>query len=230
MTKYFFLILIGALSLQCWSQEALVGPVEDNAYLEDQFYLGVTYNLLLNKPEGITQRNLSYGIMGGIIKDIPLNDERNFGLGIGLGYALNSYYTNLFAEEVNGDVVYSALASNDNFKRSKLETHLIELPLEIRWRNSNATEYKFWRVYAGGKLGYIFEGRSKFVADSGKSGFNNPDIKKLQYGLMFNVGYNTWNIHVYYALSKLLEDGAVLDTMEPIDVKPLRIGIIFYIL
>ena len=224
------LFLMGTIAGQCWSQEAFVGsPVDDN-YLEDQFYLGVTYNLLLNKPTDITQRNLSYGIMGGIIKDIPLNDDRNFGLGVGVGYALNSYYTNLFAEEVNGEISYAGLTSSDDFKRSKLETHVIEFPLEIRWRNSNATDYKFWRVYAGGKLGYIFEGRSKFVDDTGKTGFSNPDIKKLQYGLMLNVGYNTWNIHVYYALSRLLEDGVVLDTMDPIEVKPLRIGIIFYIL
>ncbi|MET6989092.1 porin family protein [Sediminicola arcticus] len=230
MMKYIALFLIGAITVQCWSQEVSVGSLEDDTYLEDQFYLGVTYNLLLNKPTDITQRNLSYGLMGGIVKDIPLNADRNFGLGIGMGYALNSYYTNLFAEQVNGEIGYSGLTSNDNFRRSKLETHVIELPLEIRWRNSNAIDYKFWRVYAGGKLGYIFEGRSKFVDDNGKTGFTNPDIKKLQYGLMLNVGYNTWNIHIYYALSKLLEDGASLDTSELIQVKPLRIGIIFYIL
>lgn len=230
MMKYLILLLFVGITVSGWSQEDQKSPVEDDKYLEDQFYLGVTYNLLLNKPTDITQRNLSYGIMGGIIKDIPLNSERTFGLGIGVGYALNSYYTNLFAEEVSGDIRYSGLTSSDDFKRSKLETHVIEFPLEIRWRNSNATDYKFWRVYAGAKLGYIFEGRSKFVADSGKSGFTNPDIKKLQYGLMFNVGYNTWNIHVYYALSRLLESGVTMDTLEPIDVKPLRIGIIFYIL
>ncbi|MET7029758.1 porin family protein [Sediminicola luteus] len=230
MMKYVMLFLMGTIAVQGWSQEPPASAPVDENYLEDQFYLGVTYNLLLNKPTDITQRNLSYGIMGGIIKDIPLNDDRNFGLGIGVGYALNSYYTNLFAAEVNGEISYSGLTSSDDFKRSKLETHVIEFPLEIRWRNSNATDYKFWRVYAGGKLGYIFEGRSKFVDDTGKTGFSNPDIKKLQYGLMFNVGYNTWNIHIYYALSRLLEDGVVLDTMEPIEVKPLRIGIIFYIL
>lgn len=230
MIKYVLLFLMGIATVQSWSQEAALSTVDDDKYLEDQFYMGVTYNLLLNKPTDITQRNLSYGIMGGIIKDIPLNDERNFGIGIGVGYALNSYYTNLFAEEANGDILYSGLSSSDNFKRSKLETHVIEIPLEIRWRNSNATDYKFWRVYAGAKVGYIFEGRSKFVGDNGKTGFSNSDIKKLQYGLMFNVGYNTWNIHVYYALSKLLEDGVTLDTMEPVEVKPLRIGIIFYIL
>nr|WP_082591126.1 porin family protein [Sediminicola sp. YIK13] len=228
--KYVMLFLMGTIAAQGWSQEIPASAPVDDKYLEDQFYLGVTYNLLLNKPMDITQRNLSYGIMGGIIKDIPLNDDRNFGLGIGAGYALNSYYTNLFAEEVNGEISYAGLTSSDNFKRSKLETHVIEFPLEIRWRNSNATDYKFWRVYAGAKLGYIFEGRSKFVDDTGKTGFSNPDIKKLQYGLMFNVGYNTWNIHIYYALSRLLEDGVVLDTMEPIEVRPLRIGIIFYIL
>ncbi|ALM08870.1 outer membrane insertion c-terminal signal protein [Sediminicola sp. YIK13] len=230
MMKYVMLFLMGTIAAQGWSQEIPASAPVDDKYLEDQFYLGVTYNLLLNKPMDITQRNLSYGIMGGIIKDIPLNDDRNFGLGIGAGYALNSYYTNLFAEEVNGEISYAGLTSSDNFKRSKLETHVIEFPLEIRWRNSNATDYKFWRVYAGAKLGYIFEGRSKFVDDTGKTGFSNPDIKKLQYGLMFNVGYNTWNIHIYYALSRLLEDGVVLDTMEPIEVRPLRIGIIFYIL
>lgn len=230
MMKYLFLFLVCTIVGQSWSQEVSVMPKEDTKYLEDQFYMGVTYNLLLNKPSDITQRNLSYGLMGGIVKDIPVNNARTFGFGIGVGYGLNSYYTNLLAEESNGDILYSALGSNDSFKRSKLETHVVEFPLELRWRNSNATNYKFWRVYAGGKLGYIFEGRSKFVGDTEKIGFANPDIRKFQYGLMLNVGYNTWNIHVYYALSKLLEDGVVLDSMEPIEVKPLRIGIVFYIL
>ncbi|MEJ1222731.1 porin family protein [Sediminicola sp. 1XM1-17] len=230
MKKYLFLLVIGSIVFQGWSQEISTVTQEDSRYLEDQFYTGVTYNLLLNKPMNVTQRNLSYGLMGGIIKDIPVNSSRTFGFGIGAGYALNSYYTNLFAEDNNGDISYAALGSSDDFKRSKLETHLVEFPLEIRWRNSNATNYKFWRVYAGGKLAYIFEGRSKFVSDTDKIGFTNPDIRKFQYGLMLNVGYNTWNIHVYYALSKLLEEGVAMDSMEPIEVRPLRIGIIFYIL
>tara|TARA_R110002020_G_scaffold63170_5_gene168919 strand:+ start:49375 stop:50019 length:645 start_codon:yes stop_codon:yes gene_type:complete len=205
------------------------GEGMDMGYLEDQFYLGVTYNLLLDKPTGITQRNLSYGLMGGFIKDIPLNGPRNIGFGIGVGYALNSYYTNLYAEQQEGSVVYSALDGNADYKRSKFETHVLEMPLEFRWRNSNATDYKFWRVYTGVKLGYSFSSRSKFVSDAEKIGFGNDDIRRFQYGLMLNLGYNTWNIHVYYALSKLLDDTTILGA-EPIEVRPLRIGIIFYIL
>lgn len=209
----------------------------DPKYLEDQFYLGITYNSLLDKPADFTQRNLSYGLQGGIIKDMPLNTERTFALGIGLGYAVNSYYSNLWASETSGGVEYSIIDGDVilvgdqsiTVKRNKIETHLIEVPLEFRWRNSSPTEYKFTRIYAGMKFGYIFSGRSKLVTTSDKSSFENQDIRKFQYGLMLNFGYNTFNVHIYYALSNLLEDNATVAT-ESLQVKPLRIGFIFYIL
>lgn len=204
---------------------------KDNRYLEDQFYMGVTYNLLLSKPEGAEQRNLPYGLQLGYIKDIPLNESRNIGLGIGLGYAVNTYYTNILAtEDINRDVIYS-LNTDVEFKRSKIETHLIELPLEFRWRTSTADEYKFWRVYAGAKLGYVFGARSKFVTEGSKTSFSNVDIKDVHYGLTFSFGYNTWNIHMYYQLNKLFNDGVVIgDSLDRINVRPLRIGVVFYIL
>ncbi|WP_282055286.1 porin family protein [Maribacter luteus] len=209
----------------------------DLKYLEDQFYLGITYNSLLNKPTAFTQRNLSYGLQGGFIKDIPVNADRTFAIGLGLGYAINSYYSNLWASETSEGVEYSiidedviTLDGNEvTVKRNKFETHLLEVPLEFRWRNSSPNVYKFTRIYAGMKFGYIFGGRSKLVTSSDKSSFENPDIRKFQYGLMLNVGYNTFNIHVYYALSNLLEDGAFVDS-ESLDLQPLRIGLIFYIL
>ncbi len=209
----------------------------DLKYLEDQFYLGITYNSLLYKPDDFTQRNLSYGFQGGFIKDIPVNTDRTFAIGLGLGYAVNSYYSNLWASESSGGVTYSIIEEDVitvddvelTVKRNKVETHLVEVPLELRWRNSTPKEYKFTRIYGGMKFGYIFSGRSKLVTSSGATSFANPDIKRFQYGLMLNVGYNTFNVHVYYALSKLLEDGATVDS-ESLDLKPLRIGLIFYIL
>ncbi len=202
----------------------------DSLYLEDQFYVGVTYNLLLKKPSGVTQRNLSYGLQGGYIKDIPLNKRRNIALGVGLGYAVNSYYNNLLASEVDGTIVYSVLDGSEDFKRNKIENHLVELPLEFRWRNSTPSEYKFWRIYTGLKFGYVFEGRSKIVSDAGKISFINKDIRDFQYGLTLNVGYNTFNIHAYYSLVNLFDNGLNMVGGDVIETKPLRIGIIFYIL
>jgi len=103
----------------------------DDKYLEDQFYLGITYNFLLDKPADVTQRNLSYGLQGGFIKDIPLNSNRTFGLGIGMGLAVNSYYSNMLASETNTGIAYTVVGEDIDLKRSKIETHLIELPFEF---------------------------------------------------------------------------------------------------
>ncbi|WP_422081803.1 porin family protein [Ulvibacterium sp.] len=201
----------------------------DTKYLEDQFYMGITYNFLLDKPVDVSQRNLSYGLQAGFIRDIPMNSDRTVALGIGIGYNVNSYYSNLRAMESGNDVVYDVLDGDADFKRSKVETHLVEVPLEFRWRNSTATSYKFWRVYTGLRFGYVLGGRSKFVSDSGDFSFYNDDIRKFQYGLTFNFGYNTFNVHLYYALNNLFNDDVFVNGTG-ISMRPLRIGLIFYIL
>lgn len=206
-------------------------PANDaDRYLEDQLYVGITYNFLLNKPEGVTQRNLSYGLQAGIIKDLPINSKRNLAFGIGLGYAVNSYNTNLQAIEAANGIQYMAISSTTSFKRNKIETHLIEMPIEFRWRNSTADSYKFWRIYTGVKLGYVVGSRSKFVSDDSKQSFYNTDTENFHYGLIFNFGYNTFNIHAYYSLNDLFEKETITTDNVTIGFTPLRIGIIFYIL
>lgn len=219
---FFSLNILGA-------QETPTEFQKSTRYLEDQFYIGLGFNFLLERPTDVVQESLSYNIQTGFIKDIPFNQQRNFGIGLGLGYAANSYYSNMAASENGNSIFYQVLNSTD-FKRTKLEVHTIEVPLELRWRTSTIDDYKFWRVYAGLKLGYVFSGRSKWVSDSGTIQFSNDDIQKFQYGLMLNFGYNTWNIHAYYGLNPLLEEGAALESGEAIDISVLRIGVIFYIL
>lgn len=202
----------------------------DLKYLEDQFYLGTTYNIVLNKPTNVTQRNFSYGLMGGFIRDIPVNSNRNVGFGLGFGYAYNNYYTNLLAVESTTGTDYIVLDDDVSYKRNKVDTHVLEFPIEFRWRTSTPTEYKFWRVYAGMKLGYVLGARSKFVSSDDKIAFKNNDIERFRYGVMLNFGYSTFNVHLYYALNNLFKDGVSTVEGEAIEFTPLRLGIIFYIL
>ncbi len=227
MKRYTLFLILGFTINLCAQENA---EVDDLKYLEDQFYLGTTYNFILNKPNGVTQGNFSYGLQGGFIKDIPLNSRRNLGIGIGLGYAYNNYYTNLFVNETDSGLEYIVLDSDVSYKRNKIDTHVIEMPIEFRWRTSTPSDYKFWRVYAGMKLGYVVGSRSKFVSNEAKISFNNSDIRNFRYGVMLNFGYSTFNVHAYYALSNLFNDGVTTIEGDSIEFRPLRIGIIFYIL
>ncbi len=229
MRKWLFWLFLVAV-FQTVAQVAVEeSDVISTRYLEDQFYVGFTYNFVRNIPDGLTQRNLSYGIQVGAIKDIPLNSRGTTALGLGLGLGLNTYYSNLTATQSNTTISYSLAENVTGFKRSKLETHLVEFPLEFRWRNSTLDDYRFWRLYAGVKAAYVIGARSKSVIEGVNSGFYNTDVNRFQYGLTLNVGYNTFNIHVYYALNNLFNDAVVLDN-QSIGFSPLRVGVIFYIL
>ena len=229
--RYLWAVLFFCISIGVFAQKKQQKEVVDGLrYLEDQFYMGITYNLLLNKPMGVTQRGFSYGLSMGFIKDIPLNKERNVGLGVGFGYGLNSYYSNLLATESNGANLYTVLGNTEDYNRNKIETHILELPIEFRWRDSNAADYKFWRVYTGIKLGYVFSRQSKFVSDKRDISFSNDDIRKFQYGATFSFGYNTWNFYIYYPLTTLFNDDLKFENRELSRVKSIKIGVIFYIL
>lgn len=227
--KSIFSMLAVFLAAGCLAQGPRDSIQADDRYLEDQFYLGITYNFLLQQPNGVTQRSLSYGLQMGLIKDIPINSNRTSALGLGMGYGVYSYYSNLLVSKLDNNISYSVIDSETDFIRNKVETHMIEFPVEYRWRNSTPTEYKFWRIYAGIKFAYLLAARSKFITDTEKIGFSNSDVNKFQYGISVNFGYNTFNLQAYYALNNLFKDTAMLDSSE-IATKPLRLGLIFYIL
>ncbi|TXE12712.1 PorT family protein [Seonamhaeicola algicola] len=203
--------------------------VVDSLYKEDQFYAGVTYNLLANKPKNMNQNGFSLGFHIGYIKDIPINKRRNIALALGLGYSSNSYNQNLLISEQSSTTNYSIL--NDNsFSKNKFSNHLIEIPFEFRWRTSTPTDYNFWRIYTGFKVGYIFSNSVKYKGELGDFKLKSvDDFNKFQYGLTLSVGYNTWNLHVYYALNNMLNDNATLNNAT-IDMNAVKIGLMFYFL
>ncbi len=67
------------------AQERIDFTTVDSLYREDQFYFGLNINLLGDLPEGVSQSGFAGGIIGGFIRDLPLNKRRNVALGAGIG-------------------------------------------------------------------------------------------------------------------------------------------------
>lgn len=205
--------------------------VVDDKYREDQFYVSVTYNLLANKPSGVKQQGFSNGIHMGFIRDFPFNARRNWAIGVGLGLSSNSYNQNMLIEGSDEGFSYAVINKDSiSFAKNKFTTYLVELPLELRWRTSTATEYRFWRIYTGVKFGYVIYSSSKFDGSIGKlKTANIEEINRLQYGLTLGVGYTTWNAHIYYGLNPIFDNNATINGRN-IDMSSVKIGLVFYIL
>jgi len=148
-----------------------------------------------------------------------------------LGYSTNSFNNNIFInKDANNNFNYSFIEPGVTFSKNKLSHHLIELPIEFRWRTSTAQSYNFWRIYTGFKLGYVVGNNSKFTGEPQDVKVNGiASINKFQYGLTLSAGYNTWNVYVYYALNPVFSNTARIDN-NVIEINAIKIGLIFYIL
>ncbi|MDN3491960.1 porin family protein [Winogradskyella bathintestinalis] len=231
MKRYVFLLLqlIGFLSIAQTDVEK--SDFYEN-YREDQFYASITYNLLNEKPNNVSQSGFSSGFHLGFIRDMPINTRRNVAIGLGLGLSVNSYHQkNLFIEEINNTARFSIIDEDDyNVSKNKFNTYVIEVPIEFRWRTSTTSNYDFWRIYSGFKMGYLLYSVTKFNSNiQDEKLYNSDSFNKLQYGLTLSVGYGRWNFHVFYGLNPIFESNYKLKG-ETINMKPVKIGLMFYIL
>ncbi len=198
----------------------------DNKYRDDQLYIGLNYNLLLNQPDNYDQYGISGGITLGYIRDIPLNKRRNLGLGLGLGYSYNAYSHNLKITDSSIEVV-----SSDSFDNNRLKLNTLDIPLEIRWRTSTAKKYSFWRIYSGVKFSYLFANSSKFESTTEFHKVTNIDqLNTWTTGVYLSAGYSTFNLNIFYGLTPLFSDSYRLNNGSEIGLNQLHIGMIFYML
>ena len=209
-------------------EEKAVAKV-DSLYREDQFYFSITYNILRDKPSSMSQSKFSSGFSVGFLRDMPINKYRTVAFASGVGFTYNNFNQNLVIASVGDKQAYSYIDAETTYNKNKFSQLSIDVPLEFRWRTSTYASHKFWRIYGGLKLSYLLYNNSIFDGSGGKVIVTgNNDFNKIQYGTYISAGYNTINLYAYYGLNSLFKSAQV--NGEPVNVKALNIGIIFYIL
>lgn len=189
-------------------------------YFEDQVYFSVGYNSLLNKPDTFISSGLSSAIHFGFIKDIPINNKRTIAIGTGLGYGYENFKNNLRLHDNQFEYITT------DYLKNKTEWHQIEFPIELRYRNSTPTVYKFWRVYAGFKVAYIFSAKAIYQDESIRTSTNyQSKIEAWQFGPQLSVGYNSLNLYLYKNLNPFFKEN---NLSELATIKQLQFGLIVY--
>src|SRR5436190_2822577 len=136
--RIFFSIVFFLSGFAVFSQKTAADTLftkVDSLYREDQFYFGLTYNVLRHTPENFSQNGFSIGLSGGFLRDMPINKSRTVAIAAGLGLSYDKYHQNLVVSEVDGAKHYEVLDKN-TFSNNKMEQIFVDLPVEFRWRNS----------------------------------------------------------------------------------------------
>ncbi len=228
---FFFCFLSFALFAQEQELELPYPMIQrDSLYREDQFYIGMTYNLINNSPPGFSQDKFSTGFSTGVLRDFPINTARTIAIAPGLGFSYQNYHQNLLINGTAAEPIYSIIPQGTYYSKNKIEHYLLDLPIEFRWRTSTSESHKFWRIYSGVKMSYVLASRSQYT--DGQSSViinNNPDFNKVQLGIYLAMGYNTWNFYGYYGLTPLLSKSATIQD-QSIGLRAIHLGLQFYIL
>ena len=226
----FMLLLVATVFSQKdrTTKDTLVVKI-DSLYREDQFYFSITYNTLIDKPAGLSQRKFSTGFSGGFLRDMPINRKRTIAVASGIGFTYNNYNQNMAISGTAETPLYTLISSDTKYSKNKFTTLSFDVPVEFRWRTSTYESHKFWRIYTGIKFSYVLYDKSVFNSSMGKVSINgNKDFNKLQYGAYISSGYNTFNLYAYYGLNSLFKSAKIND--EAVNMKAFNLGIIFYIL
>lgn len=234
MRGLFFYILL-FLSVTAWAQDVALmqkkdSIVPDPHYREDQFYASLTYDLMYKAPKGYSQYSVPVGITVGFLRDFPVNKARNKAIAIGLGYSYSNTKHNFVVQETAGKPDYSIISKSE-FDKNKMVLHYLEMPLELRWRTSDSISHQFWRIYTGVKLSYLVSGKTQYYPSGGADVkiTNDASMNKLMGGVYIAAGYNTWNFYAYYGFTPLY-DNVYMDTGTKINMHPIKLGLMFYIL
>lgn len=234
--RFYAALFLLLFSASVFAQETVVKDsiAADSLYREDQFYFNISYNNLTHIPSGLKQNKFSPGISFGFLRDMPINKKRTVALAVGLGYSSAAYNDNLYISkgtDANGNQTrtYEIISGDINYDKNKMVLRYVDVPFEFRWRNSTPESHKFWRVYAGFKVSYLFSDKYKFENNAQTIILKrNPDLNRFQYGCYLTAGWNTWNFYAYYGLTPLFKSPPI--GTDDLKLNTLNIGLQFYIL
>lgn len=232
--KYLFVVFL-FISLSGLAQEQTERidlSTPDSLYREDQLYFGFHINLMNNIPEALSQSGLSGGIMGGFIRDMPINKRRNWAIGLGAGLSANTYGHNLLiTKDENSRGVFQILDRDvTEYSSNRFSTYIAEVPIQLRWRTSTPEDSSFYRIYAGFTLGYLYHFRTNFESPEQTIRYSSiSELNRWRTGVHISFGSNFVNFHVQYNFNPLF-DAQIQNSQEDVGIEILKFGFIFYML
>lgn len=177
-------------------------------------------------PDSISnhQGGFSRGFNAYFMLDKPFRNSPKLSIGLGLGIGTSNIFFKRMELNLKagGDVLpFTALDSLNHFKKYKLSTGYVEVPLEFRYTADPYNPNKSFKFAIGGKFGTIVNAhtKGKTLQDKNNNSVNSYTLKentrRLINGTRFmgtaRIGYGIISLFGSYQLNGILKDGAGAD-------------------
>lgn len=166
--------------------------------------------------------------------DWPFKTDYRWSVAAGLGLGTDNMFFNnrsLGITASTQQLQFTNLDSANHFKKYKLATSYLEIPIELRFSSNPEDPSKSWKFAIGAKAGLMIDAHTKgktLVTKTGASIAGGDYVEKIRQKKYFNgqrlaltgrVGYGNFSLWASYQITTLIKDG------RGADVRPVSIGI-----
>jgi hypothetical protein len=200
----------------------------------DHFMIQVANNSLTSLPDSISSHlnglNRSANVY--LMLDKPFKGNPQISAGFGLGISTSNFYFKKMLVDIsstNTKLPFQAVDSAIRFKKYKLATSYLEIPVELRYTTNPNTPNKTLKAAIGVKVGTLLnahtKGKNLLNASGGKLSDETVKTAAKDYfnttrlSLTARVGYGNFSLFGAYSITNLFKDGVAPPT------KLLQIGL-----
>jgi hypothetical protein len=237
MRKLFVLLIAFMATVPAFSQE---NPVKTKKKFDltnraaDHLMLQLGFNSLQCAPDSIKDhiKGLQRGANVYVMFDKPFKGNPRFSIGIGAGIGTNNYYFKKMIVDIaatSAVLPFRDVDSAQNFKKFKMHTTFLEVPLELRFTSDPSNPNKTLKAAIGIKAGTLLNAhtKGKILRDANDKVINSYTVKETTKNY-FNttrlagtarIGYGNFSLFGAYSFTGVFKDGVAAD------MKSLQIGL-----
>ncbi len=227
-----FVAFVTALSVSAQNKKTNSSDVLNRA--GDHIMIQLGTEIWTGTPDSINDRRT--GVARGaniyVMKDKVFKGDKRFSVAFGVGVSSSNVYFKNYKIDVistSSKLPFINLDSSNRFKKYKLSTAFLEVPLELRFTNKPDNAAKSIKGAIGVKVGTTINVHTKGKTLQNKNGGTVSNyVEKQSDRSFFNstrisatgrVGYGNFSLFASYQINSLLKDG-----VGP-GIKPLQVGI-----
>jgi hypothetical protein len=177
-------------------------------------------------------KGLSRGANVYVMMDKPFKNNPRFSAAFGIGFGTANMYFKNYAVNIKSTTTklpFTSLDSADHFKKYKLTTAYLEVPVELRFVDNPLKNNKSFKAAIGVKVGTLLNVHTKGKtlqnsANSTTNAFTQKETNKhffnsTRLAVTGRVGYGNFSLYGSYQITSLFKDGVAPQ------IKPFELGI-----
>jgi hypothetical protein len=201
----------------------------------DHFLIQLGLDSWANKPDSIDTKGLSRSFGIYLMMDFPFKTNPHFSIALGVGLSSSNMYFKDTYLDISGKnnnsnaLSFQNVKDTTHFKKFKLQTTFLEIPVEFRYVSNPENPNKSWKGAIGAKIGTMLSAgtKGKNLLSSSGSNINSFTQKekskkyfnKTRFAVTGRFGYGSLSLFGVYQVNSYFKEG-----LGP-DVRPYTIGI-----